>query len=302
MKSPCDVEYSHRLPGSPDDQKDAEIRPLTRPAAHAGTCRAAADDGNRGGQRVAPVSRQSAADGRLGQHSPGDAQAVVDLRGRRRHRFVSGDRGRRGLRGRRQRRSDRARPGVGQAPLEIFGERQPDRRIVPSGRIGRRLRRRPGRDLSCGRRARRQGRSGRSRPGRRSSLRRSSSKTSFSSAPTTATSMRSRRAPAVLRWKVLTKGMVHATPAVKDGLAFVAGCDAVFRAIRIADGTRGVPNRIRRIHRLVACPGRRSRVLRHLRLRSAGTRLETPHSAVAVLPDGRAVSRTTRRPRSATVG
>ena len=40
-----------------------------------------------------------------------------------------------------------------------------------------------------------------------------------------------------LRWKVLTKGQVHATPAVQDGLAFVAGCDAVFRAIRIADGS-----------------------------------------------------------------
>jgi outer membrane protein assembly factor BamB len=39
-----------------------------------------------------------------------------------------------------------------------------------------------------------------------------------------------------LRWKVLTKGQVHATPAVQDGLAFVAGCDAIFRAIRIADG------------------------------------------------------------------
>jgi outer membrane protein assembly factor BamB len=40
-----------------------------------------------------------------------------------------------------------------------------------------------------------------------------------------------------LRWKVATKGQVHATPAVQDGLAFVAGCDAVFRAIRVADGT-----------------------------------------------------------------
>jgi eukaryotic-like serine/threonine-protein kinase len=39
-----------------------------------------------------------------------------------------------------------------------------------------------------------------------------------------------------LRWKVLTKGQVHATPAVQDGLAFIAGCDAVFRAIRVADG------------------------------------------------------------------
>jgi len=40
-----------------------------------------------------------------------------------------------------------------------------------------------------------------------------------------------------LRWKVLTNGQVHATPAVQDGLAFIAGCDAVFRAIRVADGT-----------------------------------------------------------------
>ena len=32
------------------------------------------------------------------------------------------------------------------------------------------------------------------------------------------------------------KGQVHATPAVQDGLAFIAGCDAIFRAIRVADG------------------------------------------------------------------
>jgi outer membrane protein assembly factor BamB len=40
-----------------------------------------------------------------------------------------------------------------------------------------------------------------------------------------------------LRWKVQTRGQVHATPAVQDGLTFVAGCDAIFRAIRISDGT-----------------------------------------------------------------
>ena len=39
-----------------------------------------------------------------------------------------------------------------------------------------------------------------------------------------------------VRWKVLTNGMVHATPAVQEGLAFIAGCDAIFRAIRVADG------------------------------------------------------------------
>ena len=30
--------------------------------------------------------------------------------------------------------------------------------------------------------------------------------------------------------------MVHATPAVQNGLAFIAGCDSMLRAIRIADG------------------------------------------------------------------
>ena len=35
------------------------------------------------------------------------------------------------------------------------------------------------------------------------------------------------------RWKVLTNGQVHATPAVQDGLAFIAGCDSILRAIRI---------------------------------------------------------------------
>ncbi len=39
-----------------------------------------------------------------------------------------------------------------------------------------------------------------------------------------------------VRWKLLTNGMVHATPAVQNGLAFIAGCDAIFRAIRVADG------------------------------------------------------------------
>jgi outer membrane protein assembly factor BamB len=37
-------------------------------------------------------------------------------------------------------------------------------------------------------------------------------------------------------WKVQTQGPVHATPAVRDGVAFIAGCDEILRAIRIADG------------------------------------------------------------------
>jgi outer membrane protein assembly factor BamB len=35
---------------------------------------------------------------------------------------------------------------------------------------------------------------------------------------------------------VQTNGQVHATPAVQDGLAFIAGCDAILRAIRVTDG------------------------------------------------------------------
>ena len=38
-----------------------------------------------------------------------------------------------------------------------------------------------------------------------------------------------------LKWKAMTNGMVHATPAVQNGLAFIAGCDSILRAIRIAD-------------------------------------------------------------------
>jgi outer membrane protein assembly factor BamB len=39
-----------------------------------------------------------------------------------------------------------------------------------------------------------------------------------------------------LLWKAQTEGPVHATPAVRDGIAYIAGCDEVLRAIRIADG------------------------------------------------------------------
>ena len=53
---------------------------------------------------------------------------------------------------------------------------------------------------------------------------------------TTRISTRSTRGPARLRWKFQTKGQVHATPAVQGDLLFLAGCDELFRAIRIADG------------------------------------------------------------------
>ncbi|MGI8732388.1 MAG: PQQ-binding-like beta-propeller repeat protein [Pyrinomonadaceae bacterium] len=39
-----------------------------------------------------------------------------------------------------------------------------------------------------------------------------------------------------LLWKVKTNGPVHSTPSVAGGVAYIAGCDEFFRAIRIADG------------------------------------------------------------------
>jgi outer membrane protein assembly factor BamB len=41
-----------------------------------------------------------------------------------------------------------------------------------------------------------------------------------------------------VRWKFQTKGPVHATPAVRGDLVYVAGCDETFRAIRISDGVQ----------------------------------------------------------------
>ena len=35
---------------------------------------------------------------------------------------------------------------------------------------------------------------------------------------------------------MLTNGQVHATPAVQNGIAFIAGCDSLLRAIRVSDG------------------------------------------------------------------
>ena len=43
-----------------------------------------------------------------------------------------------------------------------------------------------------------------------------------------------------LRWKLRTEGPVHATPGRANGLAWVTGCDAVLRGVRIADGTEMV--------------------------------------------------------------
>ena len=39
-----------------------------------------------------------------------------------------------------------------------------------------------------------------------------------------------------LLWKFKTNGPVHSTPGISEGMAFIAGCDEMFRAIRISDG------------------------------------------------------------------
>ena len=39
-----------------------------------------------------------------------------------------------------------------------------------------------------------------------------------------------------VQWKFRTTSYVHCTPGVSEGLAFIAGCDEMFRAIRISDG------------------------------------------------------------------
>jgi outer membrane protein assembly factor BamB len=38
------------------------------------------------------------------------------------------------------------------------------------------------------------------------------------------------------RWVVKTNNYVHGTPAVQEGIAYFAGCDEVFRAVRASDG------------------------------------------------------------------
>ena len=47
--------------------------------------------------------------------------------------------------------------------------------------------------------------------------------------------------PAKQRWEFETDGPVHATPAVVNGVVYVAGCDENFRAISLADGKEILP-------------------------------------------------------------
>ena len=77
-----------------------------------------------------------------------------------------------------------------------------------------------------------------------------------------------------LAWKVQTEGYVHATPAIVDGVAYIAGCDEILRGIRIADGKEVFTLSVGRLHRRLAGDRQRPGLLRHLRQRSARRR---PH-------------------------
>ena len=181
----------------------------------------------------ADAGRSSAATpqltGVVGGDAAGHAEAALDLRGRRRHRVVGGDRRRRVYVGVGDRRaasrstsptascSGSTRPstdGIGESSPAVAGG------LVYIG------------DLA----------------GVVHAVRRRDGKAAWTfktggeikSSPVVAgdlvligsydsTSTRSTRRTGKLRWKLQTDGYVHATPAVVDGVAYIAGCDEIFR-------------------------------------------------------------------------
>ena len=48
------------------------------------------------------------------------------------------------------------------------------------------------------------------------------------------------RKSGTLLWKFQSQGPLHSTPGISDGLAYVTGCDAVLRGIRIGDGVEAL--------------------------------------------------------------
>ena len=178
----------------------------------------------------------------------------------------------------------------------------------PAVADGTRLRRR-----SLRRRARRRRRDaarrhGRSRPAARSSRRRSSPATSVLIGSYDSNLYALGAKDGKLAWKVQTEGYVHATPAVVDGIAYIAGCDEILRGIRISDGKEVFTMSSGAYTGASPADCRRARLLRHLRKRSAGRRSEDAQDRVALqapraelpvlLVGGRARrSRDRRRPR-----
>ena len=100
-----------------------------------------------------------------------------------------------------------------------------------------------------------------------------------------------------LAWKVQTEGYVHATPAVVDGIAYIAGCDEILRGIRDLRRQRSVQAVVRRLHRRVAGDRRRPRLLRHLRERGARRRSQGAEDRLDATSTRSGTSRSIRRPR-----
>ena len=67
-----------------------------------------------------------------------------------------------------------------------------------------------------------------------------------------------------LAWKVQTEGYVHATPAIVDGVAYIAGCDEILRGIRITDGAEVFKMPFGAYTGASPADRRRPRVLRHV--------------------------------------
>jgi len=84
-----------------------------------------------------------------------------------------------------------------------------------------------------------------------------------------------------LVWKVETKAQVHATPAIRNGVAYVAGCDEILRAPELGR-PRAVHDVIRILHGRLPRHRRKPRLLRHVRERGAGRRSRRAQVSVAV--------------------
>ena len=73
-------------------------------------------------------------------------------------------------------------------------------------------------------------------------------------------------------WSVHTDNYVHGTPAIVDGIAYFAGCDEVFRVVRVSDGKDMGNLPIGAYTGASGRGGERQGVLRHLRERGARRR------------------------------
>ena len=89
-----------------------------------------------------------------------------------------------------------------------------------------------------------------------------------------------------LAWKARTEGPVHSTPAVRDGVAYVAGCDEMLRGFRDYRWPRGVRDPVWGVHGRVARDRWRACHLRDICERGACGRPRLPENRVALHASG----------------